>query len=143
MTFAAQLDPLAVTVILLGALLMTGSVLSSTVIVCTHMLPTRLLPGSTAVHVLSITEAPLQGPVDIVISVNVMAGLAQLVCVATPVAVPVDDGEISPVNGHLMTSAGQVILGAAQQLPVTVTLNIQVDVFPQKSVAVYVTGVVP
>ena len=64
---------------------------------------------------------------DTTASVNVRDAAGQEGSEATTVATPALDGSILPVTGQLVKFAGQVMTGAEQQLPVTVTLKVQVE----------------
>jgi len=80
--------------------------------------------ASLAVHVLCITISPLQGPVEVVISWYVIIGVPQDGSVGVAVACPVADGLVTPLTGQADADTGQVIDGALQQLPTTVTLKL-------------------
>jgi hypothetical protein len=123
---AVQLLPVADNCIAPGPFVIIGLLVSVEVICCVQAAEPV---GTVAFQVLCMTNAPVQGPVDMVASVKVTVGAGQELLAIVAAAVPVVAGLKSP-PGQTVAACGQVIFGAVQQLPVTVTLNSQVFSFP-------------
>jgi hypothetical protein len=109
----------------------SGGVLSSTMIVCTQIL---LLPqSSVALQVLNMVYSWEHCPVPAVTSLNVIVGVASQRSVA--VAVPVLAGSVLAVHS-MMRPVGQVMIGGI--LSSIVIVCVHVLLLPQSSVALQV-----
>lgn len=96
-------------------------------------------------NVLNICCCPKQGPEELTMSLNVIFGVPDVhPDPADALAIPAIEVEGIVEEGQAVYVPGQVIVGLEQgELQLTVTVNDAVFVFPQLSIDVYITVVLP
>ena len=117
----------------------TGGVVSSTLIVCTQVL--KLPQASVALHVLEIVYIYCGQPTVpcVLTSLKVMTTSSGAEQLSIPVAIPVLFGEVSSSHS-IVVFAAQIIVGGV--VSSTVIICVQTAVFPQGSEAVHVRVII-